>query len=83
MTFAPVTTPEELDALPTSEVVAGFVSGIIGEPEPTLEDGRARWHGWRNAMVDCGLREPDAAYVELARALDERQAVATQEAVIQ
>jgi hypothetical protein len=65
--FQPVTTKAELELLDESDMVAGYMAGFAGEPEPGSDKSRSYWHGWRNGMVDSGREQIDAAQQMLAR----------------
>lgn len=65
--FSPVTTLRELEALDDAEVLAGYVAGFRGAPEPVSSAvSRSYWHGWRNGRVDGGHAAVDAAQLLLA-----------------
>lgn len=81
--FRPVTTAEDLDRLDETEMVAGYLSGLHGEPEPGNTRTRSFWHGWRNGMADSGRREPDAAQGALAHALVARGDLFRQQGAMQ
>jgi hypothetical protein len=66
MSFLPVRTLEDLDSLPLADIIDGYTSAKIGDPEPGENRGRAYWHGWRNRMLDNGVIPPDAASEGLA-----------------
>lgn len=40
--------------LDEDECLAGYRSGLQGEPEPGSDKSRSFLHGWRNGMVDKG-----------------------------
>lgn len=65
--FEPVTTLEELDSLDSNQIVAGYMAGRKGYPEPQQSEGKAVWHGWRNGMIDTKRLPADEAYYSLAR----------------
>lgn len=65
--FAVVSTKAELALLDDSEMVAGYLAGFNGEPEPGSDKGRSFWHGWRNGASDAERRESDAAQQQFAR----------------
>ncbi len=66
MNFEPVRTKADLDALNHDEIIEGYMSAELGDPEPGPNRGRAYWHGWRNAMIDKGELRPDEASRALA-----------------
>lgn len=65
--FTKVRTRGDLDALDSNEILAGYLDGFVGTPEPGSDKSRSYWHGWRNGMVDGGYREIDSAQVQLVR----------------
>lgn len=65
--FTKVRTKDDLDALDSNEILAGYLDGFVGAPEPGSDKSRSYWHGWRNGMVDGGNREIDSAQVQLVR----------------
>jgi hypothetical protein len=67
MTFEPVRTKADLDALEHDEIVAGYLEYRSDDPEPGPNRGRAYWHGWRNAAIDHGRIPKDQAAAQLAR----------------
>lgn len=66
--FRPITTLADLALQDDGEVMAGYVAGLHGAPEPGSDRSRAYWHGWKNGMVDAGRQPIDDAQRELARA---------------
>lgn len=68
---APVRTVADLDALPSGEVVEGYLDGFHGEEEPGGNRSRAYWHGWRNGRVDGGFAKGDDAQAALAHEIVE------------
>lgn len=51
--FAPVLTVEDLDALDTPDVIAGYFSATgPDDPEPGNNHTRSYWHGWQCGMAD-------------------------------
>lgn len=70
--FEPVRTLEELDTLNSEMMVAGYMAGRKGYPEPEIECGKSFWHGWRNGMIDTGRMQQDDASLTLARLIVER-----------
>lgn len=66
--FQPVTTLSDLAVQDCDEILAGYVAGLHGEPEPGSDKSRAFWHGWRNGSADAGRRPFDAAQRRLAAA---------------
>ena len=66
MNFEPVRTKADLDTLDHDAIVNGYLSAERGDPEPGPNRGRAYWHGWRNAMIDMGVLQPDDASRALA-----------------
>lgn len=66
MNFLPLQTIADLETLDEAEIIAGYREWREGDPEPGPNRGRAYWHGWRNAMIDRGKREPDEAARRLA-----------------
>ena len=75
-TFEAVTSKADLATLDQEDIVQGYLEGLLNEPEPGHNRGRAVWHGWRNGMVDGGWRQKDVAQAELARAVVGRRAPA-------
>lgn len=69
MGFTPVSTIEDLESLDAAEIIEGYKSADLFDPEPGPNRGRAFWHGWRNRMIDLGVLPTDDASRELARAL--------------
>jgi hypothetical protein len=67
MNFEPVETLEELMSLDQDKISDGYRLGTQNAPEPTTEDGKALWHGWRNGMIDKKFMPADEAYYALAR----------------
>lgn len=65
--FNPVATKIDLDLLDNDEIVDGYRAGFRGENAPGSDKSRSYWHGWRNAMVDRGLADPDIAQIALCR----------------
>lgn len=66
--FAPVVDLADMDGQDMRDVLAGYWSGLRGDPEPVASYfSRAHWHGWRNGAMDGGHRQPDAAQQHLAR----------------
>jgi hypothetical protein len=64
-TFQPVATLADLETLDATEISAGYREFERGDPEPGPNRGRAYWHGWRNAAMDAGQIERDAAAWQL------------------
>lgn len=81
--FRPVSTGADLDTLSDVEVVAGFLSGVNGEPEPGNTQTRSFWHGWRVGMVRSGRCQPDAAQQSLERVLVARGELACMQGAMQ
>lgn len=71
--FRPITNPADLDLQDPDEITAGYLAGLNGAPEPGSDRSRAFWHGWRNGRMDGGFAPPDAAQIELARAVMARR----------
>lgn len=72
MSFAPITTVEQLDALDSDVMVIGYRAGFRNTPDYTQRD-RAYWHGYMNGQVD-GHHMPIAdEQRRLAHALVESQ----------
>jgi hypothetical protein len=66
--FARITSLEELEALDTDDIFAGYFEGLHGAPEPLASIfSRSYWHGWRNGAVDGGHRKIDEAQQHVAR----------------
>ena len=65
--FKPVSTKEELALLDEDDVIAGYMYGFDGGPEPGNDKSRSFWHGWRNGSVDGGHRQIDDDQTKLAR----------------
>jgi hypothetical protein len=65
--FDPVSTMEDLLTLDSDEMVAGYRDYCPTDPWPGENRGRAYWHGWRNAAIDRGMINIDAAAQRLAR----------------
>ncbi len=72
--FAPPLTVAELDQLDATEIVEGYRSAEVGDPEPGPNRGRAFWFGWRNRMMDIGVIPIDEAHRRLCRELVKRGA---------
>lgn len=66
MSRVPITTRAECEALDSAEIVAGYLDGRIGEPEPGDNRSLAFWHGWRNGAADAGHRPIDVHQRALA-----------------
>jgi hypothetical protein len=66
--FAPVATLDDLDSLDEAEMVEGYLSTRLDDPEPGENRGRAFWHGWRTRMMDYGEIEIDATHRKLVDA---------------
>jgi hypothetical protein len=61
MSFEPIRTLAELNALDQDEIAEGYRDARRGDQiEPGANRGRAYWHGWRCRMMDLGLIEIDA-----------------------
>lgn len=67
--FQPVETVEDLNSLDDDEIVAGYRSGLHGDPEPGSNKSRSFWHGWRNGSSDTRRRDPDVHQARLAEAI--------------
>jgi len=67
MSREPVTTVDEVLALDTDDVIAGYFDGRAGDNEPGDNRSKSYWHGWRNGRVDGGHDEKDMAMAILAR----------------
>ena len=67
--FRPVETVEDLNSLNDDEIVAGYRSGMHGDPEPGSDKSRSFWHGWRNGEVDSKRKEIDGHQMRLAEAI--------------
>jgi hypothetical protein len=65
--FIEVRTKDDLDALDSAEILAGYMDGRDNAPEPGSDKSRSYWHGWRNGMVDGKHREIDSAQMQLVR----------------
>jgi len=65
--FFPVRTVYDLETLDPIEISEGYLMGLRGDPEP--RDSRAKWHGWKNGMVDSHRREKDKHQAQLAKEL--------------
>lgn len=65
--YQPIRTKAELDALDDDECIAGYRSGLRGEPEPGSDKSKSHWHGWRNGMMDSKRMPHDADARALAR----------------
>lgn len=61
MSFEPVRTLADLDALNEADIIEGYTTTQRGDPEPGPNRGRAFWHGWRNRMMDYGELPHDDA----------------------
>lgn len=48
-----VTTVEQLDALDSDRMLAGYLAGFNNEPNYT-ERSQSYWHGYMNGQVDAG-----------------------------
>lgn len=55
--FFPAVTLEDVESMDIKEIVEGYGMGLKGDVEPS--DSRAKWHGWKNGMVDSGRRDKD------------------------
>lgn len=64
--YFPVQTVCDVQSLDSQEMLAGYLSGLRGDPEPSSERSRSYWHGWRNGASDNGFRPIDAAQRLLA-----------------
>lgn len=64
--FAKIAHNKDLEHLDEGDVVAGYMAGLNGEPEPGSDRSRSYWHGWRNGMMDSGRVEKDAEQANLA-----------------
>jgi len=73
MSFAPVSTLEDLDSLPSDEIVEGYRSFEKGDPEPGENRGKAYWHGWMNAARDHHERPSTPEAAALCSAYLERE----------
>lgn len=62
----PVATVAELATLDEAKVLAGYLDGFNGDPEPGDNRSKAYWHGWRNGTHDR-TGKSDAAVQRLAR----------------
>lgn len=67
MAFEPIRTLADLETLDDDEILAGYTEWNRDAPEPGPNRGRAYWHGWRNASIDRGVIQTDAASLQLAR----------------
>ena len=65
--FKPVTSMAELLELDAGRVVAGYRSGLAGDPAPGTDKCRGFHHGYRNGQVDGGFAEEGTAMMALAR----------------
>lgn len=65
--FKPVSTMAELDLLDQDDILAGYMAGLSGEPEPDSTKSRGFHHGYQNAKVDRGVQSISAAQQQLAR----------------
>lgn len=69
MSFQPITTAAELDALDGDLMLAGYRAGLgFTEVNYTQKD-QAYWHGYLNGQVDSGRMEPSEEQHALARNL--------------
>ena len=68
MAIEAITTVEQLDALDSDRMVAGYLAGFHNEPNYTERD-RAYWHGYMNGQVDGGFMPISDEQAELARAV--------------
>lgn len=73
MSFPPVRTLEELDALDDAQIREGYLAAERGDPEPGENRGKAYWHGWRNRMIDLGVLPSDDAARALVKAYVARE----------
>jgi ribosome modulation factor len=66
--YTPLSTHAELDLLDMDDCVEGYRAGLNGRTEePGSDKSKSYWHGWRNAMIDRRLMEPDEAWYSLLR----------------
>lgn len=63
-----VTTLEQLDALDSDEVMAGFLSSERGDPEPGDNHSLSFHHGWLSRQYDLGARPTPPEHKALVRA---------------
>jgi hypothetical protein len=71
--FRKVSTTADLANLDGDEILAGYLAGYKGEPEPGSDKSRSFWHGWRNGMADAGRVKIDAEQRALVAAIIRRQ----------
>ena len=64
--FQPVATVADLETLDSDAIWTGYKSFKLGDREPGELEGRAFWHGWRNAARDHGGRKWDDYDSQLA-----------------
>jgi hypothetical protein len=67
MNFKPVTTFDDLDGLDQDQIIEGYMSAEVGDPEPGPNRGRSYWHGWRCRMMDYGKLPIDEGHRNLTR----------------
>jgi hypothetical protein len=72
MTYAPVTTIEELDLLDDADLMQGYLSAERGDPEPGGNHSRSFHHGWRMRMMDLSEIDVPAKHRALVRAWVQR-----------
>lgn len=72
--YAVVRRKADLELLSSDEIVAGYMAGKDGAPEPGSAFSRSYWHGWRNGASDFGHRQTDEAQYQLAREIVGRYA---------
>ena len=63
----PIATLDELSTLDDRDVYHGYLAGLNGAPEPSIEMNRSYWHGWRNGMADSGQLPIDASMRSLVK----------------
>jgi len=73
---APITTLEELDALDSEELFAGYVGAEKGDPEPGANHTRSYHHGWRTRMMDMGEIPRPPEHDRLVRGAMDRDRIA-------
>ena len=58
----PIRTVAELEILDDEDILAGYLDGFAGEPEPGDNRPKGYWHGWRNGHSDRTHTVDDAQH---------------------
>lgn len=65
--FKSAATVVDLETLDQADVLAGYYSGLNGDPAPGSDKSRGFFHGWRNGMADTRRTDTTPEQQQLCR----------------